>query len=158
MPPFPSSLRAASVGAVAASLALLASTPLPAQGGRASKVAAPFSVVEATIPEMQAALASGRVTSRQLVEQYLTRIALYEDKLHAIITVNPNALTEADARDRERAQGRAKGALHGIPIALKDNIGTADLPTTGGALAFADLVPPYDATLTKQLQIGRAHV
>jgi len=111
----------------------------------------PFSVVEATIPEMKAAMEQERVTSRQLVTQYLTRIALYNAKLNAVITVNPKALEEADARDRERAQGRVRGPLHGIPIALKDNIMTSDMPTTGGALAFEDFVPPYEATLTKNL-------
>ena len=93
-----------------------------------------------------------RVTSRELVMQYLTRIALYEDKLHCVITVNPNALQEADERDRERAQGRIRGPLHGIPIALKDNILTHDIVTTGGALAFDGYVPPYDATLVKNLR------
>ena len=114
--------------------------------------AKPFSVVEATIPEMQAALRDGRVTSRELVTQYLLRIATYEDKLNAIVTVNPHALEEADARDRERAAGKVRGPLHGIPIALKDNIHTTDMPTTGGALAFEGLIPPYDATLTKNLR------
>jgi amidase len=113
---------------------------------------APFNVVEASISDMQAALKDGRVTSHELVQQYLIRIATYEDKLHAAITVNPNALKEADERDRERAAGKIRGPLHGIPIALKDNIQTTDLPTTGGALAFANLVPPYDATLTKNLR------
>jgi amidase len=100
----------------------------------------PFSVVEATIPEMQAAMEQHRITSREIVLQYFVRIAIYEDKLHAAITVNPQALEEADARDRERVQGRIRGALHGIPIALKDNIHTTDMPTTGGALAFDGLV------------------
>ncbi len=123
-------------------------TPLGAQ----PKATAPFSVVEASIPQLQAALAAKRVTSRQLVEQYLVRIATYDQRLHATVTVNPRALQEADALDRERAQGKLRGPLHGIPVALKDNIHTADLRTTGGALAFADLVPPYDATLTKNLR------
>jgi amidase len=101
-----------------------------------------FTVVEATIPEMQAALRAGTVTSRDLVTQYLTRIAMYEDKLNAAITVNPRVLEEADERDRERAQGKIRGPLHGIPIALKDNIHTTDMPTTGGALAFEGLVMP----------------
>jgi amidase len=112
----------------------------------------PFTVVEASIPGMQAAMQQGRVTSRQLVTQYLTRIALYEDKLHAAITVNPKALAEADARDREREQGKVRGPLHGIPIAVKDNIHTINLPTTGGALAFEGFVPPYEATLVKHLR------
>jgi len=114
--------------------------------------AKPFSIVEATIPEMQAALREGRVTSHDLVAQSLQRIATYEDKLHAAITVNPNALKEADERDRERAAGKVRGPLHGIPIAIKDNIHTTDMPTTGGALAFAELVPPYEATITKNLR------
>jgi amidase len=112
----------------------------------------PFNVVEATIPEMQAAMKQGRVTSRDLVVQYLIRIALYNRRLNGVITVNPHALQDAEARDRERAQGKLRGPLHGIPIALKDNIHTVDLPTTGGALAFDGFVPPYEATLAKNLR------
>src|SRR5690349_1376070 len=112
----------------------------------------PFTVVEASIGEMQSAMASGRVTSRELVQQYLTRIATYDKKLNAVITVNPNALREAEERDRERAQGKVRGPLHGIAIALKDNIHTTDMPTTGGALAFEGFVPPYEATLVKNLR------
>jgi amidase len=112
----------------------------------------PFSVVEATIVDMRTAMEQKRVTSHELVTQYLTRIATYENKIHAVITVNPRALQEADERDRERAQGRIRGPLHGIPIALKDNIHTTDMPTTGGALAFAGYTPPYEATLTKNLR------
>src|SRR5260221_244243 len=123
----------------------------PAKG--AAKVPpAPFNVVEASIPEMQEALKSGKVTSHDLVQQYLIRIATYEDKLHAAVTINPNALKEADERDRERAAGKIRGPLHGIPVALKDNIHTTDMTTTGGTLAFAALTPPYEATLTKHLR------
>ncbi|MET0281414.1 MAG: amidase family protein, partial [Steroidobacteraceae bacterium] len=118
---------------------------------RQSRSTARFSVVEATIPDMQKAMQEGRVTSRQLVEQYLQRIALYNDKINAVITVNPRALDEADRFDRERRSGKLRGPLHGIPVALKDNILTAGLRTTGGAIAFEDLVPPYDATLTRNL-------
>jgi amidase len=123
-------------------------------GAQAGRPAAgrTFTVVEATIPEMQAAMEQRRVTSRQLVEQYLMRIGMYEDKLHAALTVNRHALELADERDRERAQGRIRGPLHGIPVALKDNIHTADMPTTGGALAFEGLIPPYEATLTGNLR------
>jgi amidase len=111
-----------------------------------------FSVVEASIADMRRALEQHRASSRELVQQSLTRIAIYEDRLNAIIYVNPRALAEADERDRERAAGRVRGPLHGIPIALKDNIQTTDMPTTGGALAFAGLMPPYDATVTKNLR------
>ena len=118
----------------------------------APAAAAPFNVVEKTIPEMQQAMKDGRVTSRQLVEQYLVRIALYEDRFNAVMTVNAKALEEADTLDAERKAGKVRGPLHGIPIALKDNILTTDIRTTGGAIAFEDLMPPYDATLTKNLR------
>jgi len=114
--------------------------------------AMPFTVVEAGIPDLQTALAAGRVTSRQLVMEYLARIGLYEDQVKAIITVNPKALEEAEARDRERASGRIRGPLHGIPIAIKDNIHTTDMPTTGGAVAFDGYRPPYEATIVKLLR------
>ena len=111
-----------------------------------------FTVVEATIPEMQRAMRERRVTSRELVTQYLTRIALYDKRINAAISINPHALEDADARDAERAAGRERGPLHGIPIAIKDNIHTVGIPTTGGALAFAGFLPPYEATLTKNLR------
>src|SRR3954470_13060645 len=107
----------------------------------------PFNVVEATIPQMQQAMRDGRVTSHELVMQYLARIGMYEDRLNAAIYVNPNALAEADQLDRERAAGKLRGPLHGIPIAIKDNIMTTNMPTTGGALAFAGYTPPYEATV-----------
>jgi amidase len=131
---------------------LVAVSAAQAPAPQKSAPAKAFDVFEASIPEMQAAMKSGRTTSHAIVQQYLTRIAKYEDVLHAAITVNPKALEEADAHDRERAQGRIRGPLHGIPIALKDNIHTTDLRTTGGALAFEWLVPPYEATLTKNLK------
>ena len=111
-----------------------------------------FTVVEASIADLQKALAQKRVTSRKLVELYLQRIATYDAQLHAVMNVNPKALEEADRLDRERAQGKVRGPLHGIPIALKDNIHTTDMPTTGGALAFDGFVPPYEATLVKSLR------
>lgn len=130
-------------------MSIAATAPLAAQTARVS-------VVEASITDLRTALEQKRTTSREIVTQYLTRIALYEDRLHAAITVNPRALAIADSLDRLRAQGRILGPLHGIPVALKDNIHTTDMPTTGGALAFADLVPPYAATLTKNLEAAGA--
>ena len=113
---------------------------------------AAFDVVEASIADMRTALEQGRTTSRDIVQQYLTRIAFYEDRINATLYVNANALAEAELRDAERRQGKIRGPLHGIPIALKDNIHTTNMPTTGGALAFAGLVPPYEATLTRNLR------
>jgi amidase len=112
----------------------------------------PFTVVEAGVVELRDAMEQGRTTSREIVVQYLARIALYNDRLHATLRVNPNAIAEAEALDRERAQGALRGPLHGVPIALKDNIHTLDMPTTGGAVAFEGLVAPYEATLTKHLR------
>ena len=111
-----------------------------------------FDVVEATIPEMQRAMEEGRLTSRALVEAHLLRIALYEERVNAAIAINPNALEEADRLDQERAEGRVRGPLHGIPVALKDNVHTTHIPTTGGTLAFEGFVPPYEATLTTNLR------
>lgn len=111
-----------------------------------------FDVVESDIRTIQSLMERGDLTSVELVTAYLTRIAMYEDRLNAAVTVNPAALAEAAALDAERAGGRVRGPLHGIPVALKDNIHTSDLPTTGGSLAFADFVPPYEATLTTRLR------
>src|SRR5215475_10994482 len=111
-----------------------------------------FTVVEATISDMQRALREKRVTSRELAQQYLARIAMYDDRLRATISVNPNAVKQAEELDLERARGKVRGPLHGIPIALKDIIHTMDMPTTGGAMAFEGFTPPYEATLTKNLR------
>ena len=132
-------------------LSALGASCMPAPDSRE-----PFDVVEATIPDMQRAMEEGRVTSRELVEAHLLRIALYEERVNATISVNANALAEADSLDRERAEGRVRGPLHGIPIALKDNVHTTHLPTTGGALAFEGYVPPYEATLVTELRAAGA--
>ncbi len=117
---------------------------------------APLPVHETSLADLRTALEQKRITSREIVQQYLARIATYEDKLNAVITVNPHALIIADSLDRERASGKIRGPLHGIPIALKDNIQTTEMTTTGGALAFADLVPNYDATLARNLKAAGA--
>ena len=123
-----------------------------------SPSAPPFAIVEATIPGMRTAMEQGRLTSHQLVEMYLARIGMYQQMLKAAVYVNPNAMTEADERDRERAAGRVRGPLHGIPIALKDNIHTTNMPTSGGALAFDGFIPPYEATLNRNLTAAGAIV
>lgn len=137
---------------------VLLAAKLSAQATRqpATQRPAPVSVVETSISDLRAAMEQRRTTSRAIVEQYLLRIALYEDRLNAIISVNPRALLIADSLDRLRARGTVLGPLHGIPVALKDNIHDVDMPTTGGALAFADLMVPYDATLTANLKAAGA--
>ncbi len=134
------------------SVLMVAAAVATFEGGQVRGQTKPFRVLDASIPEMRTAMAEKRLTSRELVSQYLIRLALYENRLHAALTVNARALDEAEALDRERAAGKVRGPLHGIPIALKDNIHTTDLPTTGGALAFAGYRPPYDATLTQNLR------
>ncbi len=142
-------------------LLLVACSKQQPPAGEAPKVAepepaAPFSVVEASFADMQAAMASGRTSSQAIVQQYLERIAKYDPQLHASLAVNPHALERARELDAERAQGKVRGPLHGIPIALKDNIQTTDMPTTGGALAFEGFVPPYRATLVDRLEAAGA--
>jgi amidase len=109
-------------------------------------------IVEASIWDLQNALTDGRVTSRELVQMYIDRINRYEGRLNATAAISPSAMAEATDRDRERAAGRVRGPLHGIPIAIKDIINTTSMPTTGGGLAFAGFAPPYDATLIKNLR------
>ncbi len=133
-------------------LLLYAALLLPSACRQSAESPSRFDVVEATIPEMQAAMEGGEVTSRQLVMEHLARIARYEWRLNAAVSVNPDALAEAEALDRERAEGSIRGPLHGIPVALKDNIHTTHLPTTGGSLAFEGFIPPYEATLTANLR------
>lgn len=114
-----------------------------------------FEVIEATIPQLQAALKEGKTTSRALVEAYLARIAAYDAKgprLNSIIMINPNALKEAEKLDAERARGNLRGSLHGIPIIVKDNYDTTDMPTTAGSVALAGFVPPDDAFQVRKLR------
>lgn len=106
-----------------------------------------------TISEAAARMAAKQLTSRQLTEACLDRIRIYQPKLDAYITVLSNrALAEADALDAERAAGKLRGPLHGIPIALKDNIDTAGIRTTAASMVYDDRVPTEDATVTRRLR------
>ncbi len=114
-----------------------------------------FEVHEQSILDLQAAQAAGRVTSRGLVESYLARIQAYDQagpRLNAIVLLNPRAREDADAMDRERADKKLRGPLHGIPVLIKDNYDTADMPTSGGALGLATLQPAADAFQVKKLR------
>ncbi|HUR60826.1 MAG TPA: amidase family protein [Candidatus Thermoplasmatota archaeon] len=124
----------------------------------------------ATIADLQKALTAGTVTSVQLVDAYAARIAAFDSvtgpgpKLNSVQEVSATARAQALALDQERAAGRVRGPLHGIPILLKDNIGTMDEPTTAGSIALANNVPPLDATLTARLReagmviLGKTHL
>jgi Asp-tRNA(Asn)/Glu-tRNA(Gln) amidotransferase A subunit family amidase len=114
-----------------------------------------FEVYEQGIPALQDAMAAGRVTARELVQAYLARIAAYDQAgpaLNTIVTLNPRALDEAAALDRERAERGPRGPLHGIPMLVKDNYDTAGLPTSGGALALATWQPAADAFQVRRLK------
>ena len=121
----------------------------------AANVHAAFRVDEATIAEIHAAMESGELTARRLVEMYLERIAAYDQSgpaINAVILVNPNAIARAEALDQQFARSGLSGALHGIPVLLKDNVETADMPTTGGSLALEGYQPEADAFLTRKLR------
>src|SRR5881227_4407194 len=119
--------------------------------------AAGFDFVEATIPQLQAAMASGALTSAGLTMGYIKRIQSLNLTLHAVIEVNPNALAIATALDNERRAGNVRGSLHGIPLLVKDNIATKDnMQTTAGSLAIYGSQVPADAPLIQKLRAAGA--
>ena len=108
-----------------------------------------------TVPQLQQALEKGRITSRALVERYLARIAAFDGagpKVNGIRELHPKALEQADQLDAERAAGSVRGPMHGIPVLLKDNIGTKDMPTTAGSVALEGNIPDEDAFLVRRLR------
>jgi amidase len=111
---------------------------------------------DATIAQLQAAMASGELTSVQLVDFYLRRIERLDQSgptVNSILQINPQALQIARNRDRERRAGNVRGPLHGIPVLLKDNIDTGDrMQTTAGSLALAGAPAPRDATVARKLK------
>lgn len=118
-----------------------------------------YEVFEKSITELQAALASGEVNSHQLVEGYLARIQAYDQagpKLNAMVTLNPKALEQADALDQERARKKLRGPLHGIPVIVKDNYETLDMPTSAGTLALATYRSAADSYAVKRLKAAGA--
>jgi len=112
-------------------------------------------LVEATVLQLQLALKAHLITSEQLVQMYLNRIDAYDDAgpmLNSFIHVNEEALNVASARDADRHRGRAHGPLFGVPVLLKDNINTEDMPTTAGSVALEGAVPPSDAFIARKLR------
>jgi amidase len=126
----------------------------------ATPLQTPFPLEEATAAQLQAWMASGRYTSRQIAETYLRRIEDLDragPALRSVIELNPDALTIADALDAERRAGRVRGPMHGIPVLIKDNIDTADrMMTTAGSLALEGAKPARDAVLVAQLRAAGA--
>src|SRR5437867_529005 len=113
----------------------------------------------ATIADLNAAFDAGSLTAEKLMQMCLARIAAYDRKgpsLHAVIALNPNALETARALDAERRTKGRRSPLHGIPVVLKDNYNTADLPTTGGSVLLEGSVPPDDAFVVKKLRAAGA--
>lgn len=140
----------------------LAATPaIRSQSGRTAQPAsvAEFDAMERSIEDLQLAMESRRVTSRQLVDIYLARIGEYDKQgpaLNAIKTVNPRARAAADALDAERVSRGPRGPLHGIPVLVKDNYETIEMPTTAGSIALATFHPVRDAFLVQRLKAAGA--
>jgi len=128
----------------------------------AEPAAAPFEFDEANVAALEQRMADGSLSAHELTARYLDRIAALDaagPALHAVIEVNPDALSDADALDTERRAGHVRGALHGIPVLLKDNIETAGrLHTSAGSLALADVIAARDATLVAKLRAAGAIV
>ena len=119
-----------------------------------------FPVMETTVAQIHAAMREGRLTARRLVEIYLRRIEAYNtpDGLNALTSLNPRAMETADALDKEfRETGRLR-PLHGIPVIVKDNYETFDLPTTAGSVAMKGFLPPDDAFMVRRLREAGAIV
>lgn len=132
--------------------------PAGAGAGEAGGATAvpPFELDEATVDQLQASMASGERTARSIAEMYLERIEALDGQgieLRSIIETNPDALALADELDAERAAGNVRGPLHGIPVALKDNIDTHDrMTTTAGSLALEGSIPPQDSFIAARLR------
>jgi amidase len=122
----------------------------------------PFDLDEITIDELQARMKGGKLTARMIAERYLARIKEIDKAgpaINSVIEVNPDALTIADALDKERKEKGPRGPLHGVPVLLKDNIDTADkMATTAGSLALVGAKPPKDSFLVKRLRDAGALV
>jgi amidase len=133
---------------------------LLANGARAESAGKAFHVDEATISEVHAAYKSGALTATQLVQAYLKRIEAYDQagpKLNVVIYLNPKVLEEASALDEHlRKTGQFVGPLHGIPVLLKDNVNTKDMPTTGGSISLAGYQPASDAAIAQKLRSAGA--
>jgi amidase len=133
-----------------AALVVLAVVPAAARADNAPGLG--FDLNAATIPDLQHRMDRGRLTAVGLTDAYLDRIAAVDRKIHSVLAVNPRALAEAAASDARRRAGHTRGPLDGIPVLLKDNVDTRDLPTTAGSRVFGRTRPAADAHLVSQLR------
>ena len=127
--------------------------------GPAAATAAPPDLERVTVAELQSQMAAGQLTSVQLTRAYIDRIAAVNARgpgLNAVRTLNPRALTDASLLDLERATGRLRGPLHGVPVLVKDNLDVAGLPTTAGTVALQNSVPDRDSTVVAKLRAAGA--
>lgn len=120
--------------------------------GRRSSGESEFDPLEATAAEIRDLYRSNRTTVSAVVERYLERIRAYEGELGAIIRVNPNAMDRAEELDAALESNEPVGPLHGIPVLLKDNNDTADIPTTAGSVSMKESTPPDDATIVSWIR------
>lgn len=112
-----------------------------------------FDVMEATIAQIHAAMLAGKLTSHDLVQDYLDRIHAYNPTINCVIATNNAALADADKLDAEfKATGKFTGSLHGIPVLIKDQVDVANMPTTLGSVLFKDYVPPEDSIVVGKLR------
>jgi amidase len=114
---------------------------------------------QASVLDLQQAMAKRRLTSVDLVQAYLARIKRYDlgnVKLNSVRQLNPRAVADAARLDAERRKGKIRGPLHGIPVLLKDNVGTREVPTTAGSIALAGSIPLHEATVTAKLKAAGA--
>lgn len=147
-------------GLTARQRAAIVNWTLPADSAPSPTPAA-FSVFEKTVQDLQDAMVNRVTTSEDIVRDYLTRLALYDRNgptFRSVLSINPRAIADARARDAEREAGKARGAFHGVPIVLKDNIDTTELPTTGGARALQDHYPLLDSRVAAGMKAGGAIV
>src|SRR4030095_14640524 len=141
------------IGTTAATSVALLGGGLTSLVSRSALAAHDFDFLEKSIPELQAAMASGQLSSKDLVKGYLRRIGSLNSLLNSVIETNPNAVSIAQHLDNERRRGQVRGPLHGIPILVKDNIATDDnMETTAGSLALVHSRVPSDAVITRQLR------
>lgn len=115
----------------------------------------PFEIMDATVVQIHAALVLGKVSSKELVERYLERISAYDGQgphIRAMLSINPKAVNQAVALDEERKMNRLRGIFHGIPVILKDNYSTKDMPTTCGTPALEAFYPQHDAHVVQELR------